>query len=146
MVRPARDADAALRRTASHPGAARLGEFHFRRAQSPGLDPHGAGPSLAGLGERSGSPAPLAAPHARAEIHLRPNAARQRAAHGEEMESWFIHGAFALAIAPAVLSAQSGADNARPITIDDAVRLAVQNSPLTAASRNGERSPSTDSV
>jgi outer membrane protein len=56
------------------------------------------------------------------------------------MKSWFIRGALALAIAPALVSAQSGADNARPITIDDAVRLAVQNSPLTVASRNGERS------
>ena len=56
------------------------------------------------------------------------------------MKSWFIRGAFALAIAPALVSAQSGTDNARPITIDDAVRLAVQNSPLTVASRNGERS------
>lgn len=56
------------------------------------------------------------------------------------MKSWFIRGAFALAIAPVLVSAQSGTDNARPITIDDAVRLAVQNSPLTVASRNGERS------
>jgi outer membrane protein len=56
------------------------------------------------------------------------------------MKSWFIRGALALAIAPALLSAQSSADNARPISIDDAVRLAVQNSPLTVASRNGERS------
>jgi outer membrane protein len=56
------------------------------------------------------------------------------------MKSWFIRGAFALAIAPTLLSAQSGADNARPITIDEAVRLAVQNSPLTVSSRNGERS------
>ena len=56
------------------------------------------------------------------------------------MKSWFIRGAFALAIAPALVAAQSGADNARPITLDDAVRLAVQNSPLTVAARNSERS------
>jgi outer membrane protein len=55
------------------------------------------------------------------------------------MKSWFIRGALALAIVPALVSAQ-GADVARPITIDDAVRAAVQNSPLTVASRNGERS------
>ena len=50
------------------------------------------------------------------------------------MKSWFIRGALALAIAPALASAQSGADNARPITVDEAVRLAVQNSP-----RHGRR-------
>ncbi len=59
------------------------------------------------------------------------------------MKSWFIRGAFALtnalAIAPAAVAAQQGADNPRPITIDDAVRLAVQYSPFTVASRNGER-------
>lgn len=54
------------------------------------------------------------------------------------MKSWFIRGALALAIVPALVSAQ-GADAARPITIDDAVRLAIQNSPLTVAARNSER-------
>ena len=56
------------------------------------------------------------------------------------MKSWFIRGALALAIVPALAAAQTGADNARPITIDDAVRLAVQYSPATVASRNSERS------
>jgi outer membrane protein len=57
------------------------------------------------------------------------------------MKSWFIRGALALAIAPVVLGAQSAtAANARPISIDDAVRLAVQNSPTTVFSRNTERS------
>ncbi len=56
------------------------------------------------------------------------------------MKSWFIRGALALATIPTLLVAQSGADNPRSISIDDAVRLAVQNSPLTVASRNGERS------
>ena len=56
------------------------------------------------------------------------------------MKSWFIRGALALAIVPALAAAQTGADNARPITIDDAVRLAVQYSPATVFSRNGERS------
>jgi len=54
------------------------------------------------------------------------------------MKSWFIRGALALAIAPALAAAQQAADNPRPITIDEAVRLAVLNSPLTVASRNGE--------
>jgi len=54
------------------------------------------------------------------------------------MKSWFIRGA--LVLAPALAAAQQGAENPRPITIDDAVRLAVQNSPLTVASRNGELS------
>src|ERR1019366_1159470 len=140
LVRPARDAHAGLRRAAPDAGTARLGEPYFRRAQSQGLDSHGTGPSCDGLGQRSGSPALFAAPHARAEIHLRPYAARQRAAHGEEMKSWFIRGALALAIVPALAAAQTGADNARPITIDDAVRLAVQYWPATVASRNSERS------
>lgn len=57
------------------------------------------------------------------------------------MKSWFIRSALALAIAPVVLQAQtSAAANARPISIDDAVRLAVQNSPTTVISRNNERS------
>jgi outer membrane protein len=55
------------------------------------------------------------------------------------MKSWFIRGALALAIVPALVSAQ-GTNAARPITIDDAVKAAVQNSPLTVQSRNGERS------
>jgi outer membrane protein len=55
------------------------------------------------------------------------------------MKSWFIRGALALAIVPALVSAQ-GADVARPITIDEAVKAAVQNSPLTVQSRNSERS------
>jgi outer membrane protein len=55
------------------------------------------------------------------------------------MKSWFIRGALVLAIVPALAAAQQGADNPRPISIDDAVRLAIQNSPLTVASRNGER-------
>jgi outer membrane protein len=54
------------------------------------------------------------------------------------MKSWFIRGALALAIVPALAAAQSGADNARPITVDDAVRLAVQYSPATVFSRNSE--------
>ena len=54
------------------------------------------------------------------------------------MKSWFIRGALALAIVPALAAAQTGADNARPITIDDAVRLAVQYSPATVFSRNSE--------
>jgi outer membrane protein len=56
------------------------------------------------------------------------------------MKSWFIRSALALALVPALVAAQSSADNARPISIDDAVRLAVQNSPSTVASRNSERS------
>jgi outer membrane protein len=56
------------------------------------------------------------------------------------MKSWFIRSALAVLIAPALAAAQQGADNPRPITIDDAVRMAVQNSPLTVASRNGELS------
>ena len=56
------------------------------------------------------------------------------------MKSWFIRSALAVLIAPAIAAAQQGADNPRPISLDDAVRLAVQNSPLTVASRNGERS------
>jgi outer membrane protein len=56
------------------------------------------------------------------------------------MKSWFIRGALALALVPALASAQADADNARPISIDDAVRLAVQYSPLTVGTRNGERS------
>jgi outer membrane protein len=56
------------------------------------------------------------------------------------MKSWFIRGALALAFAPALVSAQSGADAARPISIDDAVRLAVKNSPATTIARNSERS------
>ncbi len=56
------------------------------------------------------------------------------------MKSWFIRGAIALAFAPALAAAQQGTDNPRPISIDDAVRLAVQYSPLTVASRNSERS------
>ncbi len=54
------------------------------------------------------------------------------------MKSWFIRGALALAIVPALAAAQQAADNPRPISIDEAVRLAVLNSPLTVASRNGE--------
>lgn len=53
------------------------------------------------------------------------------------MKSWFIRSALALVIAPTLVAAQQGADNPRPIGLDDAVRLAVQNSPLTVASRNG---------
>ncbi len=56
------------------------------------------------------------------------------------MKSWYIRGAFALAFVPALVLAQSGTDNARPISIDDAVKLAVQNSPTTVISRNSERS------
>jgi outer membrane protein len=56
------------------------------------------------------------------------------------MKSWFIRSALAVLIAPALAAAQQGADNPRPISIDDAVRLAVLNSPLTVASRNGELS------
>ena len=56
------------------------------------------------------------------------------------MKSWFIRSALALVIAPTLVAAQQGADNPRPIGLDDAVRLAVQNSPLTVASRNGELS------
>lgn len=56
------------------------------------------------------------------------------------MKSWFIRGAFAFSLAPALLGAQSGAANARPITLDDAIRLAVQNAPSTVAGRNAERS------
>lgn len=57
------------------------------------------------------------------------------------MKSWFIRSALALAIAPVVLHAQSGtAVNARPISVDDAIRLAVQNSPTTVIARNAERS------
>ena len=55
------------------------------------------------------------------------------------MKSRFIR-ALALAIVPALAAAQQGANNPREITVDDAVRLAVQNSPITVASRNGERS------
>ncbi len=54
------------------------------------------------------------------------------------MKSWFIRGALALAIVPALAAAQQGADNPRPISVDEAVRLAVLNSPLTVASRNSE--------
>lgn len=56
------------------------------------------------------------------------------------MKSWVIRSALALVIAPTLVAAQQGADNPRPIGLDDAVRLAVQNSPLTVASRNGELS------
>jgi outer membrane protein len=57
------------------------------------------------------------------------------------MKSWFRRGAVALAVAtaPTIVSAQQDMNTARPISIDDAVRLAVQYSPLTVASRNGER-------
>jgi outer membrane protein len=56
------------------------------------------------------------------------------------MKSWFIRSALALVMAPVVLGAQTAtAANARPISIDDAVRLAVQNSPTTVITRNGER-------
>ncbi|HLA90639.1 MAG TPA: TolC family protein [Gemmatimonadaceae bacterium] len=41
----------------------------------------------------------------------------------------------ALVVAPAVVAAQ-GADNARPISVDEAVRLALRNSPTTIAARN----------
>jgi outer membrane protein len=54
------------------------------------------------------------------------------------MKSWFIRSALAVLIVPALAAAQQGADNPRPISIDDAVKLAVLNSPLTVASRNGE--------
>jgi outer membrane protein len=46
----------------------------------------------------------------------------------------------ALAFAPALAAAQQAADNARPISLDEAVKLAVQNSPTTVATRNGEKS------
>jgi outer membrane protein len=55
------------------------------------------------------------------------------------MKSWFIRGALALTLAPAIVLAQAGADNARPISVDDAVRLAIQNSPTTIGGRNAER-------
>jgi outer membrane protein len=55
------------------------------------------------------------------------------------MKSWFIRGALALAIAPSLAAAQQPTDTARPITVDEAVRLAVQYSPLTIASRNAQR-------
>jgi outer membrane protein len=54
------------------------------------------------------------------------------------MKSWFIRSALAVLIVPAIAAAQQGADNPRPISIDDAVKLAVLNSPLTVASRNGQ--------
>ncbi len=54
------------------------------------------------------------------------------------MKSWFIRSALAVLIVPALAAAQQGADNPRPISIDDAVKLAVLNSPLTVASRNGQ--------
>ncbi len=44
----------------------------------------------------------------------------------------------ALVFAPALLAAQQG-DDARPITLDEAVRLAELNSPLTVAARNALR-------
>jgi outer membrane protein len=56
------------------------------------------------------------------------------------MKSWFIRSVLAVLIVPAVAAAQQGADNPRPISIDEAVRLAVQNSPVTVASRNSELS------
>ncbi len=55
------------------------------------------------------------------------------------MKSWFIRGAFALAIVPTLAAAQMSGENARPITLDEAVRLAVQNSPTTVIARNAER-------
>jgi outer membrane protein len=55
------------------------------------------------------------------------------------MKSWFIRGALALTLAPAIVLAQAGADNARPISVDDAVRLAIQYSPTTVGGRNSER-------
>ncbi len=55
------------------------------------------------------------------------------------MKSWFIRGALALAIVPALAAAQQAAENARPITLDEAVKLAVQNSPTTVIARNAER-------
>jgi len=54
------------------------------------------------------------------------------------MKSWFIRSALAILIVPALAAAQQGSDNPRPISIDDAVKLAVLNSPLTVASRNGQ--------
>ncbi len=45
----------------------------------------------------------------------------------------------ALLAAPALLAAQQGGDGARPITLDEAVRLAQMNSPLTVSARNALR-------
>ena len=56
------------------------------------------------------------------------------------MKSWFIRSALTVLIVPALAAAQQGADNPRPISVDDAVRLAVQNSPVTVAARNSELS------
>ncbi|MGH7654067.1 MAG: TolC family protein [Gemmatimonadaceae bacterium] len=56
------------------------------------------------------------------------------------MKSWFIRSALTAIIVPALAAAQQGADNPRPISVDDAVRLAVQNSPITVAARNSELS------
>lgn len=47
--------------------------------------------------------------------------------------------AFALIVAPALLGAQQGDDGARPISLDEAVRLAQQNSPLTVTAHNALR-------
>jgi outer membrane protein len=46
---------------------------------------------------------------------------------------------FALLAAPALLPAQQGGDAARPISLDEAVRLAQQNSPITVSARNALR-------
>ena len=56
------------------------------------------------------------------------------------MKSWFIRSALTVLLVPALAAAQQGADNPRPITVDDAVRLAVQNSPVTTAARNAQLS------
>jgi outer membrane protein len=45
----------------------------------------------------------------------------------------------AVVFAPAIMSAQQGDDGARPISLDEAVRLAQQNSPITVAARNALR-------
>ncbi len=45
----------------------------------------------------------------------------------------------ALLSAPALLAAQQGADAARPVSLDEAVRLAQLNSPLTVGARNALR-------
>lgn len=45
----------------------------------------------------------------------------------------------ALVAAPGLVSAQQGDDASRPVSLDEAVRLAVQNSPLTVGARNALR-------
>jgi outer membrane protein len=49
------------------------------------------------------------------------------------------HAFLALALVPAIVSAQALDTAARPISVDEAVRIAQQYSPFTVASRNGER-------